>query len=119
MKYCVYCNKNLPKKQRKYCDTQCSTRFKMEGPAREQYVYEEVKVTHAPEILELQNKVDEGCWMLFPVAQDDEQCIGDFMRAFKRAPKDVIFDPRTPLWKVAGPVWTEEELKWRWKGHDK
>ena len=115
MKHCVYCNKELPKRQRKYCDKTCSTRFKMEGPAREQYVYHEVKVETDVEVLELQHRVDSGTWMLFPASMEDEQVTGDFMRVFKRAPEHVIFDPRTPWWKFAGPVWTEEEQKKRWK----
>ena len=79
-------------------------------------MYKEVDLNAEMDVVELQHKVDSGTWMLFPVAQEDEQCIGDFMRVFKRAPKDVIFDPRTPLWKFAGPVWTSEELAYRWKG---
>ena len=57
----------------------------------------------------------EHAWLLFPVAQDDDQCIGDFMRVFERPPDHVIFDPKTPLWKFAGPVWTNEELTYRWR----
>ena len=116
MKNCVYCNKELPKRQRKYCNTLCSTRFKEEGPAREQFVYKELELNVDMDVIELQHRVDTGTWMLFPAAQEDEQVIGDFMRVFKRAPQHVIFDPRTPLWKFAGPVWTEEELAYRWKG---
>ena len=111
MKTCSYCGKRLPKNKRKYCSATCSNRFKKEGPAREQFVYHEVDEVDV-------SIINEGCWLLLPVAQDDEQCIGDFMRLFKRAPNHIIFDPQTPLWKFAGPVWTNEELKWRWKGYE-
>ena len=111
MKQCDYCGKHLPPKKRRYCDATCSNRFKKEGPAREQYVYKEVE-KDAVDVSILK----EGAWLLFPVAQEDEQCIGDFMRVFQRAPKHVIFDPKTPMWKFAGPVWTEEEQARRWRG---
>lgn len=107
MKKCAYCGKQpLPKGQRKYCNAECAERFKREGPAREQYVYKEVP----PEV----EQVNAGAWMLIRKEQTDEEAIGDFMRVFKRAPEHVIYDPRTPMWKYVGPVWTEEELERRW-----
>ena len=118
MKNCVYCNRRLPVRQRKYCGKECLKRFQAEGPAREQFVYHETPIETDAEVLELQHRVDTGTWMLFPAASDDEQCTGDFMRVFKRAPKYVIFDPRTPMWKFAGPVWTTEENERRWQGYE-
>ena len=114
MKNCDYCGKHLPPRKRKYCGSTCSERFKTEGPARERYVYKEIE-KDAVDVSILM----EGAWLLFPVAQEDEQCIGDFIRVFQRAPEHVIFDPKTPMWKFAGPVWTEEEQERRWQGWNK
>jgi hypothetical protein len=117
MRHCVYCNKKLPKRQRKYCDKTCSMRFKSEGPAREQYVYNLVeKEDNDAHTKEIDALVSKGAWLLFPRAHEDEQCIGDFMRIFKRAPEHVLWSPSTPFWKYAGPVFTDEELAYRWRG---
>lgn len=59
--------------------------------------------------------LDEGAWLMFPASQEDERCIGDFMRVFQRAPDHVVFNPQTPMWKFAGPVWKSEELARRWQ----
>ena len=115
MKNCWYCNKELPKRQRKYCGKVCSTRFKAEGPAREQFVYKEVVALKT----DLEEKIDTLTWMLFPKDYDDEQCRGDFIRVFERKPEYVVFDPRTPYWKFTGPIWTEEQQKRRWKDYGK
>jgi hypothetical protein len=110
MKTCKYCNKKLEDRRRTYCNDECNERFKNEGPAQEQFQYRAVEAT--PEIL------DEGAWMMYPVKQEDEQCIGDFLRVWHRPPEHVVFTPAMPMWKFAGPVWTEEELARRWKGWD-
>lgn len=108
MKKCAYCGKQpLPKGQRKYCNTDCADKFKEGGPAREQFVYKET----TPDL----DMIDAGAWLLMRAQQTDEECIGDFMRVWKRAPEHVVFDPKTPMWKYVGPIWTEEELDWRWK----
>lgn len=110
MKKCVHCGKKLPAGQRKYCDKNCSAMFKSMGPQIEAGLdrYEEKK---APNV----DLLDDGAWLMFRSNQTDDQCIGDFMRVFKRAPEHVIYDPRTPWWKFAGPVWTNEELDHRWR----
>lgn len=109
MKKCEYCGKQpLPKGQRKYCNGDCATKFKLEGPAREQFVYKEVVPANVEQL-------NAGAWLLMRSSQTDEECIGDFMRIWKRAPEHVIYDPRTPMWKYIGPIWTDEELDWRWK----
>ena len=118
MKLCVYCGRKLPKSKRKYCDNVCTSRFKKEGPAKERFVYRETPVETNKEVIELQHRVDTGTWMLFPEKMEEEQVIGDFIRVFKRPPEHVIFDPRTPWWKFAGPVWTEEEQSRRWQGYE-
>jgi hypothetical protein len=110
MKNCKYCNKTLEDRRRTYCDDDCKTKFHSEGPALEQFQYKEVKPT--VEIL------NDGAWMVYPVKQEDEQCIGDFIRVWHRPPAHVIYDPKTPFWKFAGPVWTDEELDRRWAGWD-
>jgi hypothetical protein len=53
--------------------------------------------------------------MVYQKSQTDEQCIGDFLRVWKRPPDHVIYDPDTPFWKFAGPVWDDEEMKRRWQ----
>lgn len=112
MRKCVYCGKApLPSGQRKYCNGDCAMKFKQFGPAREQYVYKEVD----PSVEELKQKLTEGAWMVFRKTQTDEECIGDFMRVFKRAPEHCFYIPDYPMWKFCGPVWDKEELDWRWK----
>lgn len=101
-------------KGRRYCcpDCKATARQRRENPEPPDIEeYQEVE----PE-LELLKK---GAWFLFPFRQSDEKCVGDFVRALKRPPAHVIYDPATPMWKYAGPVWTEEELAWRWKEGDK
>jgi hypothetical protein len=110
MNNCKYCNKKIEDRRRKYCDQDCNSKFMLEGPAREQFQYHEVTPT-----LEILN---EGAWMMYPRKQEDEQCIGDFIRVWHRPPEHVIWDPATPMWKFAGPVWTDEELTRRWQGWD-
>jgi hypothetical protein len=63
--------------------------------------------------------LNRGAWLMFPRSQEDEQCIGDFMRVFQKAPEHVLWSPSTPLWKFAGPVWEDDELEYRWKGWQK
>jgi hypothetical protein len=107
---CKYCGKKIEDRRRKYCNQDCNSKFLLEGPAREQYHYREV-----PPQLEI---TKEGCWMLVRSTQDDQQCIGDFIRMWHRPPEHVIFDPAMPFWKFVGPIWTDEELDWRWKGYE-
>ena len=106
MDNCRYCNKILENKRLSYCNSECNLNFHAVGPAREQYVYEE-----ADDVSLLM----EGAWMMYQSSQTDEQCTGDFMRAWERAPEHVIYDPKTPFWKYAGPVWDNEEMRRRWK----
>ena len=99
-------------KGRRYCcgDCKVAERIAREAKPRLEDVigrYKEVE----PDVSILM----ENAWLLFPVAQSDDNCIGDFMRVFERAPDHVIFDPKTPLWKFAGPVWPNEELTYRWR----
>jgi hypothetical protein len=108
MRKCAYCGKKpLPKGQRKYCDAGCADKFKLYGPAREQYVYNEVE----PDV----EMTKKGAWLLVRSSQTDEEAIGDFMRVWKRPPDHVIYDPKTPFWKFVGPIWDEEELNHRWR----
>lgn len=111
MKQCAYCGKQpLPKGQRKYCNDTCKQRYAVEGQARERFVYKQVE----PENVNVE-LLNAGAWMLVRKSQSDEECIGDFMRTWKRAPEHVIYDPKTPMWKFVGPIWTQEELDHRWK----
>ena len=108
MKKCSYCGKRLQDRQRKYCDGTCSVRFLSEGPAKEQWKYEETLPS-----LEILKK---GAWLMFTRDQTDEQCRADFIRVWERPPEYVLWDPATPWWKFAGPVWDEEEMARRWQG---
>lgn len=109
MNKCAYCGKQpLPTGQRKYCNSTCADRFAKEGPAREQFVYEEVTPVNT-------EQTKTGAWLLMRSDHTDEQCIGEFMRVWKRAPLHVIYDPKTPFWKFVGPIWTEEEQAHRWR----
>lgn len=113
-KKCIYCGRELPGRQRKYCNDTCKEFYKNEGamvgsddvPIINGYAKQE-----NPD-LEL---TKTGLWMLVSAKYDDQKCIGDFMRTWKRAPKHVIFDPRTPFWKFVGPVYTKEQLAHRWR----
>lgn len=96
-------------KGRRYCSPDCKVaqrHLREHGPRVADLEYREVE----PD-LEL---LSEGAWMVYPVEHDDKRCIGDFIRVWQRAPAHVIFNPKTPFWKFAGPVHTKEELKRRW-----
>lgn len=110
---CVYCGKRVRHPRKKYCDDECMNRYKLEGPARERWVY---KRNPSPACSELEELLDSGVWLMFPASQDDDQCIGDFMRVWKKPPKHVIWIPKFPMWKFAGPVWSEDVLARRWQG---
>ena len=53
----------------------------------------------------------EGCWLMMSVYRSDNQCVGEFIRIFKRKPDHVI---QENWWKFVGPVFKEEELRRRW-----
>jgi hypothetical protein len=115
MKKCAWCGKKLTNKRRKYCNATCQKRFSKEGPAREQFHYKEEEIVDAEaKTIEIDAIVAEGAWLCFTRDHEDDRCIGDFMRIFKRAPKHVLWSPTTPLVKYAGPVYTDEELARRW-----
>ena len=77
-------------------------------------MYHEKDLT--PTVESLDELLNKDAWLMFPASQEDEQCIGDFVRAFHRPPLHVVWSPTTPMWKYAGPVYTEEELARRWEG---
>ena len=107
MDNCQYCNKVLESKRRTYCNSACQRNYRNLGKAREQYVYVE---SDQPDVSILM----EGAWMMYQATQTEEECIADFMRVWKRAPEHCIYDPKTPFWRYAGPVWDEEEISRRW-----
>jgi hypothetical protein len=112
-KLCVYCGKQLKPPKKKYCNKDCMGRFLREGPAVERWKYEE---NPEPNLEELEELTKKGAWLLFPATQEDQQCIGDFLRTFHHPPEHVSWLPTSPLWKYTGPVWEEEELAHRWRG---
>jgi hypothetical protein len=89
-------------------------KFKTEGPARERWKYEK---NDNPTVEALEELLNKGAWLQFPASHDDEQCIGDFLRVFKRPPEHCLWLPTRPMWKFAGPVWSDEQLARRWKGY--
>jgi hypothetical protein len=110
---CKYCGRKIKDMRRKYCDSECNAKYMLEGPAKERYKYELIA---APVLAELEEMTAKGTWLLFPASFEDEQCIGDFIRAFKRPPDHVIWMPSTPIWKYTGPVWDKEQNARRWQG---
>lgn len=113
LKLCAYCGKKLPPRQRKYCNEECQQRYLREGPARERFNYAQ---NNEPSLTELAELIKTGVWFCFTADHADEQCIGDFIRIFHRAPEHVIWLPSSPTMKWVGPVWSDEELAHRWNG---
>jgi hypothetical protein len=102
-------------KGRRYCCGDCKQSQKLIREAGGDI--EDIMERYAP----VQPNLDllkHGAWLMFRVSFEPKVVVGDFMRAFKRPPEHVIYDPQTPDWQYAGPVWTDEEMAWRWKGSD-
>jgi hypothetical protein len=100
-------------KGRRYCCPDCKSWQKnrrKNGPPIEEVMprYEEVDVT--PDML------NDGAWMVYPKSHTEKQCVGDFIRVWKRAPKHFVHVPQYPLWNFCGPVHNSEELARRWMG---
>lgn len=109
MAKCMLDTCDVEVKGRRYCcgDCKSSAKSRREHPKVEDLDYREVP-------LEVK-LLDEGAWLMFTLDHDDQKCIGDFIRMFKRPPAHLI---PTKRGKFAGPVTTNEELARRWMNAD-
>jgi hypothetical protein len=100
-KRCAYCNKMLANRRRTYCNEQCQTDY------RSGKVFEQIKPRYNQVTCPELERLKSGCWWVFSRYDDEQTCIGEFMRVFKRAPEYVIEEN---WWRFLGPVFTEEEI---------